>query len=156
MTHDTPHLRFGAHTRVQRSVLLSPDVDAWVAQQARRARCSFSEMVNRLLGQQLDLRRQLAAIEEAGTNGHPPLLQVLLEQHKEALSRSLDSLVGEVRKTRGALDFLKAMIDRSTHELLATTAPREEVERRYERWIAGVKSLLQGQMNDSRPKGDAL
>lgn len=155
MKREPGRVRFGAHTKIQRTIFLTPELDEWVRREAGQRRCSVSEMVNRLLGQQLDLRRQLAAIEEAGPNGHPPLLQVLLEQHKEALSRSLDGLAGEVRKTRGALDFLKAMIDRSTHELLATTAPREEVERRYERWIAGVKSLLQGQLNESRPKGDA-
>jgi len=149
-------VRFGAHTKIQRTIFLTPELDDWVRREAGQRRCSVSAMVNRLLGQQLDLRRQLATVEEADTNGHTPLLQVLLEQHKEALGRSMDGLAGEMRKTRGALDFLKAMIDRSTHELLAAAAPPGEVERRYDRWIAGVKSLLQGQMNDSRPKGDAL
>jgi hypothetical protein len=112
-------------------------------------------MINRLLGQQLDLRRQLATVAEADTNGQPPLLQALLEQHTEAVGRSLDGLAGEVHKMRGALDFLKAMIDRSTHELLAAAAPAGEVAQRYDRWIAGVKRLLQGHMSEARPKGEA-
>jgi hypothetical protein len=155
MKQEAGRVRFGAHTKLQRTIFLTPELDEWVRREAAQRHCSVSAMINRLLGQQLDLRRQLAAVAEPDTNGHPPLLQVLLEQHKEVLSRSLDGLAGELRKTRGALDFLKAMIDRSTHELLATVAPREEVERRYERWIAGVKSLLQGQQHDAKPQREA-
>jgi hypothetical protein len=141
VTNTTPHLRFGAHTRVQRSVLLSPDVDAWVAQQARRARCSFSEMVNRLLSEQRDLRRQLAETEEM--TGPTP--GMAWGRHADALGRSVDGLATEVRKARSAIDFLRAMVDRSTYELLAvSSAPREEAERRYERWIASVQRLING------------
>src|SRR6185369_8652828 len=113
MKQEPGRVRFGAHTKLQRTIFLTPDLDEWVRREAAQRRCSVSAMINWLLGQQLDLRRQLAAVAEAGTNGHPPLLQLLLEQHKEVLSRSLDGLAGELRKTRGALDFLKAMIDRA-------------------------------------------
>jgi hypothetical protein len=136
-------------------VSLTPDLDTWVLQEAKLARCSVSEMINRLLSQQLDLRRQLATVAQADPDGNAPLLQVMLEQHKEALGRSLDGLASEVRKLRGAIDFLKAMIDRSTHELLAAAAPAGEVVQRYDRWIAGVKRLLQGHPNDARPNGEA-
>jgi hypothetical protein len=148
-------VRFGAHTKIQRTIFLSPELDDWVRREAGQRRCSVSAMINRLLGQQLDLRRQLATVAEASANGQPPLLQALLAQHTEALGRSLDGLAGEMHKMRGALDFLKAMIDRSTHELLAAAAPAGEVAQRYDRWIAGVKSLLQGHMSEARPKGEA-
>jgi hypothetical protein len=150
VTHDTPHLRFGEHTRVQRSVLLSPDVDAWVAQQARRARCSFSEMVNRLLSEQRDLRRQLAESEELP--GLPP--GPAWGRHADALGRAVDGLAAEVRKTRSAIDFLKAMVDRSTYELLAASgAPRDDAERRYERWITSVQRLLTGKKAPAKGEG---
>jgi hypothetical protein len=149
-------VRFGAHTKIQRTIFLTPELDDWVRREAGQRRCSVSEMINRLLGQQLDLRRQLATVDDASTNGNTPLLQVLLEQHREALGRSLDGLAGEVHKMRGALDFLKAMIDRSTYELLAAAAPAGEVAQRYDRWIVGVKRLLQGHTNDAKPKGEAL
>ena len=136
-------VRFGAHTKVQRSVSLSPAVDAWVHKEASLSGCSVSEMINRLLSQQLDLRRQLAAVVEGGTDERAPLLQVLLEQVRESLCQAIDGLAGEVRKTRTSLDFVKAMIDRSTHELLAAAAPSGDVERRYDRWIGEVQSLMQ-------------
>ena len=80
---------------------------------------------------------------EGGTDERAPLLQVLLEQVRESLCQAIDGLAGEVRKTRTSLDFVKAMIDRSTHELLAAAAPSGDVERRYDRWIGEVQSLVQ-------------
>jgi hypothetical protein len=154
MKREPGRVRFGAHTKIQRTIFLTPELDDWVRRDAGQRRCSVSAMINHLLGQQLDLRRQLAAVDEASTNGNTPLLQVLLEQHRETLGRSLDGLAGEVHKVRGALDFLKAMVDRSTHELLAAAAPTGEVAQRYDRWIAGVKRLLQGHTNDAKPKGE--
>ena len=142
MKREGPYIRFGAHTKVQRCVLLSPEVDAWVQQEAKLARCSFSEMVNRIASEQRDLRRRQA---EPGPG-----------RHADALSRSVDGLADELHKTRGALDFLKAMIDRSTHELLTAAVPAGEVSQRYERWIAGVKQLMNGQGKKPRPKGDGV
>ncbi len=140
MKHEPGKVRIGAHTKQQRYVALAPDLDAWVMQEAKLVRCSFSEMVNRLLSQQHDLRQQLAALTETQPQKNAPLFHVIMEQFAGTLCRSLDALAGEVQKTSGELNFLKAMIDRSTHALLHAAVPGDG-ERRYEHWILGVQSL---------------
>ena len=143
MKREHPRVRFGAHTKVQRTVLLAPQLDAWVQREATLAGCSFSEMMNRLLGQHLDLRQQLSSVlETPADEPGAPIFHVVLEQLKEAVCHAMDAVTGEVRKTRSSLDFVKAMIDRSTHELLQATTP--DAAKRYSRWIEGVQSLTKG------------
>lgn len=142
MKREPGRVRFGAHTRVQCTVWLRPQLAEWVRKEAASAGCSASEMINRLLSQQLDLRQQLSAVVEGGTDARASLLHVLLEQVRESLCQSIDGLAGEVRKTRTSLDFVKAMIDRSTHALLTATAPAGDGERRYEGWIGEVQRLM--------------
>ncbi len=142
MNHEPGKVRFGAHRKQQRSVSLAPDLDAWVLQEAKLARCSVSEMINRLVAQQHDLRQQLAALAETQPQEHAPLFHVIMERFGAQLCRSLDGLAGEIQQAYGELNFLKAMIDRSTHELMHATTPGD-AERRYERWILGVQSLTQ-------------
>jgi hypothetical protein len=69
---------------------------------------SVSEQVRRLLRQQLNLRRDLAAVttEQDGL----PVFQVLLQEHGEKVSKTLDAAISQIMALTKQLDLLKTMI----------------------------------------------
>src|SRR5215470_18173853 len=75
-------LRFGMHKRRAMSVYLPPDLYEWLTVEAKVQNVTLSEHVQRILRQQQNLRRDLAALGTPQQDA-PPAFQVLLERHGE-------------------------------------------------------------------------
>src|SRR5262249_8236837 len=127
-------LRWGRHKRVQHCVSFTPDLHDWLTREMVASKLSFSEVVNRELQKQHDLRAQLAAL--TGKNAWQPtaVFQVLLEQHGQKVSKTLDGAVQQLGEQHRALKVLGAMVD-----MLARIAMSPEQFTRWERGVFGVE-----------------
>src|SRR5215813_5332744 len=129
-----PTLRFGMHKRRAMSVYLAPELCDWLTVEARVQRITMSELVNRLLQQQRNLRKDLAALPE--TRGAAPLFQTLLEQHGEKVSRTMDATVKQLAGVQSALDLLKTMV---AHGARLGLTPKQ-----YSQWERDVQDTMKG------------
>jgi hypothetical protein len=142
-------LRLGRRTLAVRiAISFAPELADFVYEEAARLHVTKSKVVNDLVAAQLDLRKQMAAVEiknEGGTH----LIHDLVERAKAEISRSIDTQAAETTALRGQVMTACAMIDRAFYAYLlhTPTVPeeqqaiaREEAQRRYQKWINEVQA----------------
>lgn len=122
-----PALRWGGHTRRQHNVSFRPDLYAWISREMVLGGLSFSEVVNRELMKQRNLRDQLAGLTSTEGEQQMPVFHVLLEQHGQKVSKTVDRVAREIGITQ-------AMV-----EAFARIAMSPEQLSQWEREVSGRK-----------------
>ena len=128
-------LRFGMHKRRAVSVYLPPDLYAWLTVEAKVQHVTLSEHIQRVLRQQQNLRRDLAALA-APQQDAAPVFQVLLERYGEKVSQTMNGAVQQVLQLQAALDLLKTMV---VHGARIGLTPKQ-----FSQWEQDVQSTLKG------------
>jgi|SoiMethySBSTD1v2_1073268.scaffolds.fasta_scaffold1031472_2 hypothetical protein len=127
-------LRWGRHKRVQHCVSFVPDLHDWLTREMVASKLSFSEVVNRELKKQHDLREQLSALTGKDAEEQTPVFQVLLEQHGQKVSKTIDGAVKQIGEQNSALKVIGAMV-----EMFARIAMSPEQFNRWERGVFGAE-----------------
>jgi hypothetical protein len=129
-----PKLRFGMHRRVPVSTYLDPELYEWLVVEAKVHHITISEQVQRIVRQQQNLRKDLAALVEPQET--TPVFQVLLERHGEKVSKTMDGAVKQLARLQTALDLLKTMVAHSTRMGLT---PKQ-----FSQWEQDVQDTMKG------------
>jgi hypothetical protein len=146
----------------QTSIHFPQELYEWLRQEASLRHVTLSKVVNDAVTAQRTLRRQLASSLEVTPNaddGAPQVIHVLLERVKEELARTIDAQTAEIAALRDMIHVVQAMLDRSYFGYLLHTPPvheagqsqaRTEAVRRYEKWIAEVRTLMPAPRRESK------
>ena len=92
-----PHaIGWGGHKRVQHCVSFDPELERWISREQVAGGLSFSEVVNRELKKQHDLRQQLSGLTSIDGEQQTPVYQVLLEQFGQKVGRTVDGAMRDI------------------------------------------------------------
>jgi hypothetical protein len=122
------------HRRVPVSTYLDPELYEWLVVEAKVHHITISEQVQRIVRQQQNLRKDLAALVEPQDT--TPVFQVLLERHGEKVSKTMDGAVRQLAVLQTALDLIKAMLVFGMKALLNP--------QRFSQWEKDVQDTIKG------------
>jgi hypothetical protein len=132
---DQPMIRFGMHRRRAVSAYLDPELYDWLTVEAKVHHVTLSEQIQRILREQQNLRKGLAALV-APQQDTAPIFQVLLERHGEKVSQTMHGAVQQFLQLQAALDLLKTMV---VHGARIGLTPKQ-----YSQWEQAVQDTLKG------------
>jgi hypothetical protein len=132
---DQPMIRFGMHRRRAVSAYLDPELYDWLTVEAKVHHVTLSEQIQRILREQQNLRKGLAALA-VPQQDTAPIFQVLLERHGEKVSQTMNGALQQFLQLQAALDLLKTMV---AHGARIGLTPKQ-----FSQWEQSVQDTLKG------------
>jgi len=77
-------------------VSFDPELERWISREQVAGGLSFSEVVNRELKKQHNLRQQLSGLTSIDGEQQTPVYQVLLEQFGQKVGRTVDGAMRDI------------------------------------------------------------